>query len=95
MTTGFLVPEHNRTNYSIRDRVLKLLWADDIARVGPAMIPARLERGDEFVDLQLLERGVQQAIGVTAPTGGVLARKAVQPNTWTQILEQLPGRRLP
>lgn len=83
-----------QTKYSIRDRILKVLWADEIAHVAPAMIPARLQRGDEFVDLQLLERGVQHALGVTAPTGGVLARKAVQANTWTRILEQLPVRHL-
>lgn len=80
----------DRMKCSNRDRILKALWSDDIACVTRAMIPARLQKGDEFVDLQLLERGVQHAIGVTAPMGGVLARKAVQANTWTQILQQLP-----
>lgn len=72
-----------------RNAILKVLWNDDIAGTGPAKIPARLQRGDEFIDLQLLEKGVQHALRLTAPTGGVLPRKAVQANTWLQIVAQL------
>lgn len=72
-----------------RNAILRMLWSDDIAVVARSAIPARLQRGDEFVDLQLLERGVQRALGVTAPTGGVLPRKAVQESTWLQIVAQL------
>jgi hypothetical protein len=72
-----------------RNAILKVLWNDDIAGFGRAKIPARLQQGDEFIDLQLLGKGVQHALRVTAPTGGVLPRKAVQANTWLQIVARL------
>lgn len=69
-----------------RDEVLMLLWSDQIASTSRGSIPARLARGEEYIDLQRLERGVQRAINSEAPMGGVLARKAVQPETWQQLI---------
>lgn len=80
--------DHPNENLS-RDSIFKVLWDDDLDRLGRSKMPVRLDRGDEFVDLQLLERGVQRAISVMVPTGGVLARKAVEAHTWSRILEQL------
>ncbi len=75
--------------YVNRESILKALWEDDIDRISRTKIPARLQKGDEFVDLQLLEMGVQRAPGIIAPIGGVLARKSVAAHTWSRILEQL------
>jgi hypothetical protein len=81
---------HNHPNSDMnRNAILNVLWNDDIADVGRAKIPPRLERGDEFIDLQLLDKGVQHALRATAPTGGVLPRKAVQAATWLQIVARL------
>jgi hypothetical protein len=84
-----VVANNHPSNDANRNAILTALWKDDIASVERAKIPARLQRGDEFIDLQLLEKGVQRAVCVTAPTGGVLPRKAVQANTWLQILARL------
>lgn len=81
--------DHGDNDAANRNAILKILWKDDIAFVGRAEIPARLQRGDEFIDLQLLARGIQRALCVTAPMGGMLARKAIQANTWLQIVAQL------
>jgi hypothetical protein len=83
------VSENHRQSDANRNAILKMLWNDDIALVGWAKIPARLQRGDEFIDLQLLDKGVQRALRMTAPMGGMLARKAVQANTWLEIVARL------
>lgn len=75
-----------------RDDVLMLLWSDQIASTSRGSIPARLARGDEYIDLQHLERGVQHAINSEAPMGGILARKAVQPETWEQLAAMIKGQ---
>jgi hypothetical protein len=74
-----------------RDRniILKTLWEDPIALVAGRAIPERLRVGEEYIDLQQLQAGVQRAQHVMAPTGGELSRKAVQSGTWTKILAQL------
>lgn len=74
-----------------RDRnvILKALWDDPIAAVQGRAIPERLRQGEEYVDLQQLQAGVQRALHGMAPTGGELPRKAVQARTWTRILAQL------
>ena len=71
---------------SIREAILETLWGDPIARVLGHDIPRRLEAGDEYLDLQRPEAGVQRASGTMSPTGGELSRKAVQPATWDKLL---------
>jgi hypothetical protein len=83
------VDNNQRNSDTNRNAILKVLWNDDIADIDRAKIPARLQRGDEFIDLQLLGKGVQHALRVTAPTGGVLPRKAVHASTWLQIVARL------
>ncbi len=72
-----------------RNLILKTLWEDPIAAVAGRAIPERLRRGEEYIDLQRLQVGVQRAQHVMSPTGGELPRKAVQAGTWTKILAQL------
>jgi hypothetical protein len=72
-----------------RNLILKTLWADPIAAVTGRAIPERLRAGEEYIDLQRLQAGVQRAQHVMAPTGGELPRKAVQTGTWTIIVAQL------
>lgn len=80
-----------RTRYLIRDKVLKRLSDEEIARVSTAESAARLEPGAEYFDLEALERGVQRALGSGTPMGRILPRQAVQEGTWTRILRELAG----
>jgi hypothetical protein len=72
-----------------RNLILRTLWEDPIAAVLGRAIPERLGKGEEYIDLQRLQAGVQRALHMMAPTGGELPRKAVQAGTWTKILAQL------
>lgn len=76
-------PSENPT----RDHILKFLSPGEAAAVssGEASV---LRRGDEYLDLEHLQRGVQRADGIT-PSPHALSRKAVQEDTWRRILRQL------
>ena len=83
-----------REQYLNRDGILKLLSDAEIASVSIAESAPRLGSGDEYLDLEHLDWGVQRAIGATAPMGCVLPRKAVQEETWGRILRYLAAPRL-
>lgn len=72
-----------------RESILKLLTGAEISSVSRAETSARLGEGDEYIDLQNLERGVRRAGRTLTPMGRVLPRKAVTESTWLKIVEQL------
>ena len=80
--------QDKRSDYETRERILKLISDDEIASVSTAET-GRLSPGDEYLDLEHLEQGVQRADGTATPIGRVLPRKAVQEATWSKILTQL------
>jgi hypothetical protein len=80
---------NQRIDYETRDRILKLLSDDEVASVSTAETAAKLEDGDEYVDLEELAEGVQRAPGTGTPMGRVLPRNAVQEKTWSKILMEL------
>ncbi len=86
---------HDREKYVNRDGILKLLSDAEVARVSMAETAERLLKGEEYLDLEHLDWGVQSAVGATAPMGHVLPRKAVEPETWDKILKYLAAPRLP
>jgi hypothetical protein len=71
-----------------RDGILNLLSDDEVARVSMSETGSRLAKGDEYVDLEQLERGVQRADGV-APLSRLIPKSAVLPETWTKVVTQL------
>jgi hypothetical protein len=81
-----------RSAYVTRETILKLLSNDEVAKVSMAETAARLPDGDEYIDLEHLERGVQRAGGSPTPMGHVLSKKSVHPETWVKILAELAGR---
>jgi hypothetical protein len=83
----------DRSAYVTRESILKLLSDDEVAKVSTAETASGLEAGDEYLDLEHLDRGVLRGGGATVPMGRVLPRKAVHPGTWTKILAQLTGPR--
>ena len=78
-----------RSEYITRDSILNLLSDDETASVSTAETAAHLSDGDEYLDLEQLNQGVQRAPGTATPMGRVLPKKAVHANTWSKILTQL------
>lgn len=72
-----------------RASILKLLTDAEVARVLRAGTGQCLRSGDEYVDLNQLDRGVRRVGRKMSPTGLVLARKGVAESTWLEITEQL------
>ncbi|MBP9114566.1 MAG: hypothetical protein KBF88_17245 [Polyangiaceae bacterium] len=75
--------------YVTRDRILKLLSDDEVAKVSTAETALHLSEGDEYIDLCRLDQGVSYADGIAIPIRNVLPRKAVLAETWLNILTQL------
>ena len=78
-----------RTADNTREFIVGFLSDHELASASTGGAAASLSYGDEFVDLDELERGVQRALGAATPTGSVLPRSAVSENTWANILGQL------
>jgi hypothetical protein len=70
-----------------REAIIKLLTDAEVAKVSTAEGAPRLVEGDEYVDLEDLDSGVQLVQGAprTAP-GRALARSAVSDATWAKIV---------
>lgn len=75
--------------YITREAILQLLSDDEVANVSTAETAAHLADGDEYLDLEQLDLGVQWASATTPPMGRVLPCAAVHPMTWVKILNQL------
>jgi hypothetical protein len=80
---------NQRNNYVTRDSILELLSDDEVAAVSTAETASTLANGDEYIDLEHVDRGVLRAITPTRHMGRVLPRGAVQPSTWVKIMSQL------
>lgn len=72
-----------------RDGILRALWEDPFVEFMSRDLLARLGPGEEYVDLQDLAAGVQQAKRAMVPSGGELSRKAVNASTWSKLLVYL------
>jgi hypothetical protein len=79
----------NRNAFLSRENILKLLSDEEVSRVSTAETAANLAIGDEYLDLEQLDRGVQQARGPAPAMGRVLPRKAVHASTWSRIVTEL------
>jgi hypothetical protein len=76
-----------------REGILKLLSDEDLERVSVAEMRPRLATGDEYLDLEHLEKGVQRAPGASSvPMGRVLSRRVVHDEAWGRIVKQLAWR---
>ncbi len=77
------------TEHVTRNAILGLLSNDEIASVSTAETAGRLNAGDEYLDLENLELGVQRARGEVSAAANLLPRNAVSDETWQRILSQL------
>ena len=82
-----------RAAYVTRDTILMLLSDEENARVSNAEAALRLAQGEEYLDLEHLDRGVQRAKAATAKAtmGQILPRTTVSDATWSKILAHLAG----
>jgi hypothetical protein len=83
--------DQQRADYVTRDSILKLLSPSELAAVSTAEAAPRIIAGAEYLDLEHLEKGIQQASAAAIPPGPVLVRMAVLSTTWTAILATLAG----
>jgi hypothetical protein len=81
-----------RADYVTRETIIDLLSDDEVAQVSTAEAAARLVNGEEYLDLEHLNLGVQQAYGTTTSTGNVLPKKSVHGATWTKIAALLQAQ---
>ena len=79
---------HQTKNALNREAILKLLTDAEVSKVSRAEGELRLVEGDEYIDLEDLDSGVQlvQAKPRTAP-GRALPRSAVSEGTWAKIVK--------
>jgi hypothetical protein len=83
----------DRADHLAREKILKLLSDEENAKVSTAEATAGLPEGEEYVDLEHLDLGVQSATtSMTKATAGhIVPRSAVHGDTWSKILAQLNG----
>ncbi|MEI6210337.1 MAG: hypothetical protein WCR06_01800 [bacterium] len=76
-----------RSQYLTRNDILKQLSDVEVTHVSTAETAAHLAEGDEYLDLEQLERGVQKACKAIKPAmGHVLPKKAVPAATWKKLI---------
>ncbi|HJX62432.1 MAG TPA: hypothetical protein VJ860_00600 [Polyangia bacterium] len=72
-----------------RENVLKLLSDGEVASVSMAETALRLLDGEEYLDLEHLDRGVQKTGKLPTVMAGVLPRRTVHKDTWGKIVALL------
>lgn len=77
------------TTRATQESVMKMLSDDEVSKVSTAEAGAPLTENEPYLDLENLDRGVQQARGAMTAMGRVLPKSAVHPDTWTKILAHL------
>jgi hypothetical protein len=78
-----------KNEYLTRESIERLLSDDEIAAVSTAETSARLATGEEYLDLEHLDSGVQRASGGSGSAGPFLTRNAVHADTWSKVVKHL------
>ena len=82
---------HANDTYLTREKILKLLSDDEVAAVSTAETADHLAPGDEFIDLNQFDLGVQKGPRSKTPMSHILPKKSVHTDTWKKIVAQLPA----
>jgi hypothetical protein len=79
---------HNRERQrpAIDTTLIALLSEEEFAKVNTPQAAASVSDGDEYLDLEQLERGVQRGPVAPRPICRLLPRNAVCENTWAEII---------
>lgn len=75
-----------KSEYVIRDSIMKLLSDEEVARVSTTEAGTPLSDGEEYLDLEHCESGMHSAKAMTAPMGRILSKNSVREKTWNAIL---------
>ena len=78
-------------SHSLHESILELLTDDEVSKVSTAEAGTRLEPEEEYVSLDRPEEGVLRSGGATLAMGSLVPRKAVQAETWSNILSLIAG----
>jgi hypothetical protein len=79
-----------RSDLIARDSLLKLLTDEEMARVSTAETGSSLTAGQEYIDLEHLDKGVQiYNTAANVVMSNALPRRAVGDPTWSNIITQL------
>lgn len=81
-----------RGAYVTREAIMKLLSDQEAGSVSTAESTTKLASGEEYVDLEHLEAGVQKAPLTRAHMGNVLPKSAVHADTWTKVVAALSAK---
>jgi hypothetical protein len=84
-----IMNSEKKTSLVTRDALLKLLSDDEVASVSSAETAGQLADGEEYLDLQNLDKGVRKAKRGNTLAARVLPKKAIHAKTWEKILAQL------
>jgi len=75
-----------RAEHVTREKVLNLLSDEETAKVSMKETATTLIAGDEYLDLEHLEQGIQQANStVSVSANNILPRSAISAATWSKI----------
>ena len=85
----------NKAELLTREAIMKLLSDEEVASVSTSETAPNLPDGTEYLDLEQLERGVQNAAKGAVIMGHILPRKAVHDHTWTLIQAELAKLKAP
>jgi hypothetical protein len=85
------VKTESHTNLVTRDIILKLL--SDNEEIGAARGDAtmKLASGEQYIDLERLDRGVQYADVTITLRGRIVPRNGIHAPTWDAIMNELQG----
>ncbi len=84
-----------RSDYVTRDTILSFLSDAEVARVSTAETAPSLVDGEEYIDLEHLDRGVRKAPDAAVSMGRVLPRRSVHEDTWSKIVMRLGASSAP
>ena len=79
-----------RAGLVTREAILKLLSNDEVAKVSTAETAPGLRQGEEYLDLEHIDQGVQRATDARkVKMGHLLPRSSVHADTWSKIIGHL------
>jgi hypothetical protein len=78
-----------KSEYELRDSIVKLLSDGEIARVSTTEAGTHLSDDEEYLDLEHCSAGIHRAKSKTSPMGRILSQNSVSEKTWNAILAKL------
>jgi len=84
-----VIGKFKKSEYVIRDSIMKLLSDEEVARVSTTEAETPLSDGEEYLDLEHCEAGMHSAKAMTPPMGRILSEDSVSEKTWNAVLATL------